>query len=357
MSIRTTTGSAQSLARGDLGRALCLAVDAHTDPTAGVTLHEQLRHLGPVVDGEDAGLFYGAPALAFVLHLAPAGYQRALGALDDVNEALTRSRLTAAHRRIDHQSPAAFAEYDVIRGLAGLGLLWLHRGTRPGLVTDVLTYLVRLTEPMPDRPGWWVWHRPDDPNAHGGHANNALAHGIAGPLAVLALGRLRGFTVAGHDDAVRRVVQHLDAARREDATRYWWDRWDDEARTAPPPLSWCYGAPGLVRAQQLAALALQDRARQVTLEQTMVQQLQEETPGPAEDPCLCHGTAGLLKVCERIAADAIDPQPFHHHIESLGAQLLTSHRLATPGVLDGLDGVHLAAQDTPLPWDACLALV
>lgn len=354
----STTGHPQSLARGALGTALRLAVDAHTDPAAEQDLHDHLLGLGPVVDGPDAGPFYGAPALALVLHLAPAGYQQALERLDEVNDALTRQRLTAAHHRIGHKSPTSFAEYDLIRGLSGLGLLWLHRGTRPALVQDVLTYLVLLTEPAPGaRPGWWVWHRPDDIEAPGGHANNALAHGIAGPLAILALARLRGITVAGQDEAVRRVTRHLDAARREDAAGCWWDRWDAEARTAPPPLSWCYGTPGLVRAQQLAALALKDRNRQVMLEHTLLRQLELTAPGPAADPCLCHGTAGLLRVCERVADNATDPRPFWGHIESLRTRLASARRTAAPGVLDGQAGVHLAAQGSRVAWDACLGLV
>ena len=355
--MNTTTGHPQSLARGALGTALRLAVDTHTEPAAAPDLHDHVRGLGPVVNGPDAGLFYGAPALALVLHLAPAGYRLALERLDEVNEALTRRRLTAAFARMDRRAPAAFAEYDVIRGLSGLGLLWLHRDTRPALVKDVLTYLVLLTAPTTgDRPGWWVWHRPDDIQAPGGHANNALAHGVAGPLAVLALARRRGITVDGHDHALRRVLDHLDAARHDDDTGCWWDRWDRDARTTPPPLSWCYGAPGLVRAQQLAALALQDRNRQVMLEQVLLRQLEQIAPGPAANPCLCHGTGGLLRACERITEDATDPGLFRGHIQVLRTWLAASRSPATPGVLDGHAGVRLAIQGSTVPWDAFLAL-
>ena len=124
----------------------------------------------------------------------------------------------------------------------------------------------------------------------------------------------------------------------------------------PLPLSWCYGTPGLVRAQQLAALALGDRARQVDLEHVLLRELLAAGPEPVAGPGLCHGEAGLLRTCERVADDAIDPQPFRHHIERLRAQLLT-RRDPTPGLLNGQDGIDLGLSASSLPWDACLALI
>lgn len=320
-----------------------------------------MRRLGPIVDGPTAGLFYGAPAVTLVLHLAPNGYQRALDRLDDVNEVLTRTRLNQAHERIDRGRLADFAEYDVLRGLSGLAMLWLQRGTRPELLRDVVNYLVRLTEPVLDvdgpRAGWRVWHRPDDIDAAGAHTNNGLAHGVCGPLAALALAQRRGIIVDGQEEAMRRVLRHLDTTRRHAIPHSGWARWDAQTATATS-FSWCYGTPGLVRAQQLAALALGDRDRCVDLEQTLLAQLRAVLAAPpATDMTACHGTAGILRTCERIAADATDPRPFVEPVTALRERLGAPGGPLTPGLLDGQAGVLLTVAGSQVPWDACLALI
>lgn len=352
----------QSLSRGGLGTALRLAVDAHTHPPAERALFEQVRRVGPVVQGEDAGLFYGAPALSLVLHLAPTGYGRALEQLDDITQTLTLTRLAGANQRMDRRELASFAEYDVLRGLAGLALLWLQRGTRPDLLVKVLAYLVRLSEPVTDdaghrQAGWRVWHRPDAPRMPGPHTNHGLAHGICGPLAALALARRHGITVPGHDEAMQRILDHLDSVHRDDGTRCWWDRSDTGVWSTPPPPSWCYGSPGLVRAQQLAALALDapDRSRHV--ERALLQHLSNLAPVMSAEPGICHGIAGILRVSERVAADSIAPAEFASHITVLRSLLAARAHPRRPGLLEGSDGVRLATAGSPVPWDTCLALI
>ena len=55
------------------------------------------------------------------------------------------------------------------------------------------------------------------------------------------------------------------------------------------------GTPGLARAQQLAALALGDRARQQAAEDALARCLADPVQlARISDPALCHGWAGLL---------------------------------------------------------------
>lgn len=109
-----------------------------------------------------------------------------LGTLGSVSGAELEQCDGGAHARIDRHAPATMTEFDAIRGLAGLGALWLRRAPQGDLVRDVLTYLVRLTEPSNTAarrfPGWWTHLAPtgrwsaDFPD---GHANNGMAHGIS----------------------------------------------------------------------------------------------------------------------------------------------------------------------------------
>ncbi|MGH3802688.1 MAG: hypothetical protein ACRDTD_21700, partial [Pseudonocardiaceae bacterium] len=82
-------------------------------------------------------------------------------------------------------------------GLTGIGQLLLQRAPGSDALGRILGYLVRLTEPLRIDgalvPGWWVSHDPDPllPTP-GGHANFGIAHGITGPLALLAHAMRRG---------------------------------------------------------------------------------------------------------------------------------------------------------------------
>jgi lantibiotic biosynthesis protein len=124
----------------------------------------------------------------------------------------------------------------------------------------VLDYLVRLTEPLradgETLPGWWTGDDPSFTSAPafaGGHANLGMAHGITGPLTLIALATI---TVGGQDEAISRICGWLDNWRQDDPTGHWWPQWitRPEQRTqrttqpGPGRPSWCYGTPGLARA-------------------------------------------------------------------------------------------------------------
>lgn len=368
------TATRQSLAHGPLGAALLHIERAHHGTGPWQAVHDQLADIGPLIDGEHASLFLGAPAMTYVLHLAAADsnrYARALHTLDRIVTGLTRQRLTAAHARIEQGRYATFAEYDLFRGLTGLGALLLRR--QPGgsdELKGVLAYIVRLTEPAtgPEghtRPGWWVGHTPTNRKraTPGGHANAGLAHGISGPLALLALSRIRGITVDGHDTAINRICRWLDEIRHSDQHRTRWPRWVTEAgpeHARPTVPSWCYGTPGLARAQQLAAIALGDAERKRMAERALLQCLADAHRLAGRG--LCHGFGGLLRTVQRVAQDADDTAKFTDHLPQLSTRFLAEPPPGENGFLEGTTGATLAFQsaeqgcDLTHDWDACLLL-
>src|SRR5262249_29375886 len=160
-------------------------------------------------------------AVAFTLHASSLpGYQHALAVLDEHIATLTRHRLNRARDRIDAGMLPALREYDLIRGLTGIGAYLLHRHqpgpgaplgparTSSSLLGEVLAYLVRLTQPVTIEdgtvlPGWWTGNAPNDEPSRdwpGGHGNLGIAHGIAGPLALMALAARCGIEVAGQTE-------------------------------------------------------------------------------------------------------------------------------------------------------------
>ncbi|WP_045558096.1 lanthionine synthetase LanC family protein [Streptomyces sp. FxanaA7] len=367
----------QSLARGSLGIALLHVERARQGTGSWQTAHQQLADIGPLLDGNETGLFLGAPAMAYVLHWTTVDsirYTGALQTLDRIVAAHVRRRLAAAHARIDRGEPTTFAEYDLLRGLTGLGALLLRRDPEGDELKGVLEYLVRLTEPLPTangrtRLGWWVSHSPVNLSAltPDGHANAGLAHGITGPLALLALAKLRGITVPGHEKAMLRICRWLDQIRVSDHRGTRWPRWITGTATVPPHLaapSWCYGTAGLARAQQLAALALNDPDRKRMAERALLYCLADSTQlNQLTSRGLCHGLGGLLRVVQRLTQDADEPQAFVHHLPQLTERFLTTEPPAETGFLNGSVGATLAfqnVQEGTLPtsdWDACLLLI
>jgi hypothetical protein len=378
-----TTGDlawrAQSLAKGAPGIALLHIERARNGLAGWDAAHAWLTEAAraPVSAAGDAGLFAGVPAVAFALHAAgPGRYQRALAKLDDCTTALAHRRAGQALARIDRQDLPSLAEFDLIYGLTGIGAHLLHRMPASSALEHVLGYLVRLTEPLraggEALPGWWTGHDPSFTCSLafvGGHANLGMAHGITGPLTLLALATRAGVTVDGQDEAISRICGWLDDWRQDDDAGPWWPQWVTRpelrtrrtTQTGPGRPSWCYGTPGLARAQQLAAIVTGDTTRQDSAEHALVGCLTD----PAQlshitDTSLCHGWAGLFQTAWRAAQDARTPE--------LTACLPDLTRHARPGVADGtglLDGdaglalaLHTAASHTPpaSDWDACLLL-
>lgn len=375
-----------SLGSGAAGIALLHIERARAGTGTWRTAHEQVSAATrePVTAHPDvASLYEGAPAVAFILSTAGrAGYAAALNALDGHIGTLTRHRLSRAHERVDRGNLPALQEYDLISGLTGIGAYLLHRDRDPDLLREVLAYLVRLTQPLDADgeilPGWWCGDHPNDqPASHwpGGHGNLGLAHGIAGPLALLSMALRRGVTVSGQLEAITRVCLWLDQWRVGQGPQAWWPgritRPELRSRTVrqhgPQRPSWCYGTPGLARAQQLAALAVNDPRRQRQTEQTLAGCVTDEDQlAQIHDASLCHGWAGLLHTTWRAAADADDEGALAATLPHLRARLeqhLT--RFGPPphnGFLEGHAGVELVRDTTAAigpratRWDACLLL-
>jgi hypothetical protein len=355
----------QSLAGGAVGIALLHIERARSGHGDEALAHAWLAHAASeaVSAGDNANLFYGSPALGLALHTVTTEtnrYRHALAALDDKTIALTRTRLAAAHARIDRGDLLTMREFDLIHGLTGLGVYHLHRHPAHPVTRDVLTYLVRLTRPLPgNRPGadglppWWLSAglsgEPDRQYPHG-HGNLGVAHGIGAVLALLSLAVLRNLPVGGVRDAIATICAWTDQWRQHDRTGTWWPGYVTDAhvrrgdRPQRPRPSWCYGIAGTARAQRLAGMALGDTARQRQAQDAMFAALRDPAqlallPGVG----LCHGKAGLLQSAFRAAIDADDPRlaaELTHLAGRLATQL--AEPMTDPEFMDGAAGAALA---------------
>jgi hypothetical protein len=332
----------QDLSEGALGTAL-LHIERGDLPTARHHLTQAVAH--GVSAGGNASLFHGAPALEFVLDRAGHVDANVRAAVDRVVDA----RLAAARRRQTSGALPHLAEWDHIRGLTGLGALLLSRESPSARLTEVLAYLVALSRPVRvmgrQLPGWWSAVGPDGEELPGGHGNHGMAHGIAGPLAVLSLAARHDVLVPGQHEAIDVFARWLDTY----GDRYWITRSHLDSAALPAAQttarqSWCYGRPGIARAQQLAALALGEGDRRQAAEDTVAGILTD--PGHLAritDATICHGWAGLLSLARAVAADSPKPGRFTLVISDLHRHLAAGlDRLTKPGFMEGRSGAQLA---------------
>lgn len=375
----------QSLPKGAAGVAVLHGLRAQLGLGGTEAMHAWFARAtrDDLTAGAGAGLWFGAPALAFALHTAaPSHYRHATARLDAAVTDLVQTRLKAATVRMDAARRPSHYEFDLTRGLAGLGAYLLLRAPASDLLRRVLAYLVRLTRPIPaedaagrNAPGWWTADIPSGPREVAfadGHANLGMAHGMAGPLALLALAIREGVTVDGHRDAIETICRHLDTWRQQSSAGPWWpERITLEElengrphQEGPARPSWCYGTPGLARAQQLAALALGDTARQHTAEHALARCLADPVQlARITDPALCHGWAGLLATAWHAATDASSPR-ITHYLDHVLVRLLDDIRDTfpgeSPGLIEGSAGIaltlHSIATGTTSGWSTCLLI-
>ncbi|WP_436789632.1 lanthionine synthetase C family protein [Yinghuangia sp. YIM S10712] len=375
----------QSLARGVPGVALLHTEAAAADLRPWSRVHVWLQAAGSNLSGgAGTGAFYGAPAIAHaaacVAMVDASAYRDALTFLDERIATHAIQRVKDANARFALRELPELAEFDTIRGLAGVGRYLLRRSPDSPEMAEVLSYLVRLTHPLEDDrgpvPGWWTRTGPNGRYDHcfpGGHGNAGMAHGIGGALALLSLATLRDVKVPGQGQAIADICGWLDnhRLRLKHGARwpYMVDRIEHMAGTTPVALqhhgayrrpSWCYGTAGLARAQQLAALATGDVSRRRTAEAAMLGALRDPAQRNAvTDDSLCHGTAGLARIAARMA-DHAEP----HTAAELRAQIPPLLEAAVvpanpdPGWLEGHTGTALATLSPYGPpateWDTCL---
>jgi hypothetical protein len=363
------------IAQGRAGLAVLYAAMDAAQPASGWdrTGHQALA--GAASAAERAGwiggsLYAGLAGVGFAAVMLAAGRPRYDRFLTAVDRALLPT-VAADIERLDRgPGGCAVSQFDLISGLSGVGAYLLARRQHPEAdrtLRALLGCLVRLLAPDREPPRW---HTPADrldqdqrawyPD---GSLNCGLAHGLPGPLALLAISLRAGVVVDGAGEALRGAADWLARHRQEDE---WGPNWPNAVplapgRAHPPPLaraSWCYGAPGLARALWLAGQALDDDAsRELAVAAMRAALARPPARRGLSSPTFCHGTAGLLRITACFAADtgladlaegattltadlvgAFEPGSLlgYRDVEPGGV------RVDQPGLLSGAPGVALA---------------
>ena len=351
---------------GGIGAALFLVELARRDPARLPLAHALIAPAArALANTASSGASYGpAPVLAAVQAVRPIGnhYQR-------LRHTLTTHLASAQPARLAAEPAGAgvgWSDYDVISGPTGTGRLLLAAATEgdqieravaePALRTT-LERLVVLSEPVAVDgqwvPGWWVPHdrqpSPADRRSFPrGDVNLGLAHGIAGPLTLLARSAEEGVTVPGQLDAVQRIGGWLAARANHDAHGPFWEPrlgLDVElarARGEHPEsaecslfaaefgAAWCYGTVGIANALFRAArLVGAEGWSQLALRSAHALLHRPGALDRLQGPTFCHGTAGFVQSLWRLARQA-DDAVLLDHATTVAEQLAAGWDPAAP---------------------------
>lgn len=388
------------LAQGDAGLALFCGYLDVVQPDHG---WDRVGHgflQAAVADLEAAGsiapgAFSGLAGLAFAAWSLSRGGERYRTLVASLEDALAIDAMTAASTIAHHAGGGGVWQFDVISGLAGIGAYLLQRRSRP-VVADaldaVLRALIQLTAPNPGGPPRWYTPQhlmADEPTARHyphGNLNLGLAHGIPGPLALMALACKEGVDLPGLREAIQHVARFVADSRIDGRQGIDWPtaiplhadgRLNMAGAVERSRTAWCYGSPGVARSLWLAGDALGEGSLKALAVEAMAAVLRRPIPERMIDsPTLCHGVSGLLAIVLRFARDEDGAELFAGGADALCRQLLELYAPDRPlgycsiepggnlvdqaGLLDGAPGVALAllaaATSTEPFWDRLFLL-
>ena len=390
-----TPQTQHTLGKGLAGTALFLDHALSNGPDTRPVAHAHLKAIARWMTGIpalNAGLHTGLAGIGLAAHRRGAqsgSYTRFLGRLDQELSAMAASQQEAAGAPL-----GTVAGYDVIVGLTGTGRYALLRGAPlRATLESALGALVQLTEPVATKdgavPGYWSLSRPRGgavASARDGHLNLGLAHGIAGPLALLSLSFEAGVRVPGLEEAIERLASvYVDRHRLDAYGVHWpnlltWDDWHHGgASSRRGRMAWCYGSLGIACSLRLAASATgrEDLANLAVAAVAAVIRVPPEQWG-ITDASLCHGSAGALNCLKffttgeraaevaqtreqlaRLTVQHFEPgSAFGYRYPEQGG----GRSIDAPGFLDGAGGVALAldayarGETGAATWDTALLL-
>jgi len=216
----------------------------------------------------------------------------------DLNEAID----DAIEEGFRVESGASWLQrFELLSGLAGLGLYALERAPRPSAV-GMLERIVRRLGEMAERtaegaawrtgpeqlPSVALRKTPD------GHYNLGVAHGSPGVIAVLAQACAAGIAARDARELLEDAVRWLRSRRLPRGPGADFPAWIASSGSPPADrVGWCYGNPGIAVAWLLAARALGEQEWEAeALELARKSAARPISDSRVSEACLCHGSAG-----------------------------------------------------------------
>ena len=298
-----------SLAAGLAGRALFLAYLERARPGRGwgnqaVELLEQaMAQVGEIPTAQS--LYPGYIGLAWVLEHLREGF---VEGDEDPGEEIVEVVEASLFRSTGHSA------FDLISGLVGTGIYARERMPRPGgerCLRQVVERLGQLAERHDETASWKTppEHVPADRRDlfPDGYIFTGVAHGAAGVIALLAEAQSAGIEARPLlDEAVTWLLGAKLPPGSDAVFPYEVSPGGEDGRATR--LAWCHGDPGIAAALLGAARRVGEPAWEreaVELARSAASRSAAETT--VIDASLCHGSAGLAHLFNRMFQATGDP--------------------------------------------------
>jgi hypothetical protein len=234
-------------------------------------------------------------------------------------------------------------DYDLISGLAGMGVYALERLPHPAARACLAAILDRLDEVAERQAGGVTWHTapellPEHQRAQcpGGYYNLGLAHGVPGVIGLLAAMWAAGVERERVAALLEPSVAWLLACALPPGrgARFAWTHAPEVPRE-PARSAWCYGDPGVTATVLMAGQATGNAAWiAAARELALGVAARPHAEAGVIDAGLCHGSAGLAHVLHRLYRATGEPAL----AEAARAWLADTLDMRDPGLSDSVAG-------------------
>ncbi|HYO14346.1 MAG TPA: lanthionine synthetase C family protein [Thermoanaerobaculia bacterium] len=206
-------------------------------------------------------------------------------------------------------------DYDLISGLVGYGVYALERTPLPGGAECLRKVVARLSETAERRPEGISWRttpeliRPQDREAYPeGNFNLGVAHGVPGVIGFLGEACAAGLETEARPLLDGAVAWLLAQKLPPEAGSVFAYSTAPGHEPSPARLAWCYGDLGIAASLLLAARAVgQEEWEREALELARACAARPPEASGAVDAGICHGTAGISHLFNRLYQATGDP--------------------------------------------------
>lgn len=346
-------------------------------------------------------MFSGLTGMAFVLDYASHSGKRYKNFRENLQKKIFELfDILIAEINLCKTVGASPMEYDVISGLSGAGRYFLSISENPEALKRlkvILEYCISLVKPVQIMdetvPGWYIapenlFTNEDRRKYPQGSFNCGLAHGIAGPLALLSLAYEHGICIPKQDKAIGIMADWLIDKKLITNKGIIWPSWvslEEEIRYQDSSINpeniqyrdaWCYGTAGVCRSLYLAGRAIKQKKYINIAKEGFAAILQRNVEDwNLEGATFCHGYSGLLQMTNRMFIDTGDDM-FAELMRKVTSRILQladeqnpfifkdfegNNHVNKAGLLDGSAGIALALVSTleiapKFSWDTCFLI-
>ena len=270
-------------------------------------------------------------------------------------------------------------DFETVYGLAGIAryLLILKENKQAEIsIKNILEYFIRLNETVNYKgnriPRYFITMKNqlnnDSENYPGGHLDLGMAHGICGPLSIMALAIEQGYELVNLSETLQDMADELVSWVQKDEFGIWWPSKVNYDEYVNKSLSdnqkgangWCYGTPGVARALWICGRALKNekyKKMAVTAYRSLSNRNFEDLN--IISPTFCHGLAGLIHLTHLMYIETLDDdlsvfknQLITRLLNELDEDSLLGFedvsfdgvKRTSIGSLDGISGIYMVLQ-------------